>query len=349
MAQYIDFQPSDFFNTITWTGTGATNALTGVGFQPDFTWIKGRSVAYDHILQDAARGATYQLNSNNTDGQTNRTDELTSFDADGFTLGVDSTEGVVNNSGDTYVGWNWKMGTTTGISGGTITPTAYSFNATQKQSVIHYPGSDSNTEVPHGLGVAPGLIIIKKLNASGNDWRVYSQGTFTTTASNSLFLNETDASTSESERVTVVTSTTSSVATGGSINGSGNNYIAYCFASVPGYSKISTYTGNGNANGAFVHTGFRVGFVMTKRTNNTGPWMMFDDKRAGYNEANYIIYANTNATEDAGATPRIDLLSNGFKMRNADVDHNGDGSSYCYMAFAKYPFVSSNNVPTVAR
>ena len=142
---YISFQPSDFFNSLLWTGTGATNARTGLGFQPDLTWIKSRSYAFDHVVQDAVRGATYQLNTNINAGQTNRTDEVTSFDADGFTLGSDGTEGVVNKSGDTYIGWNWKAGTTTGIdtTGSTITPTAYSFNQTSGFSIVQYNGNDT--------------------------------------------------------------------------------------------------------------------------------------------------------------------------------------------------------------
>ena len=154
MAAYISFQPSDFFSTKLYTGTGGasgtTQTITGVGFQSDLSWIKGRE-GFDNVLQDSVRGATYQINSNNPDAQTNRTDELTAWTSDGFALGIDTFEGVVNNSGNTYASWNWKAGTTSGLTGGTITPTGYSLNTTPGQSIIAYTGTGTAATLPHGL------------------------------------------------------------------------------------------------------------------------------------------------------------------------------------------------------
>ena len=132
MAEYISFQPSDFFNTVLYTGNGTAigsggNAITGVGFQPDFTWIKNRDAGDNHILTDAVKGATKYISSDDADLQYTNTEYLTAFGADGFTVGSGNP---VNTNTEDFASWNWKMGTTSGLTGGTITPTAYSISTT---------------------------------------------------------------------------------------------------------------------------------------------------------------------------------------------------------------------------
>ena len=345
MAEYISFQPSDFFNTVLWTGTGASQAITGVGFQPDFVWGKKRSGAYFHGLFDSARGATKYIQSDATAAEVTNAESLKTFDVDGFTAG---TIGVLNEVAATYVGWNWKAGTTTGLTGGTITPSAYSINTTSGFSAIAYTGNAiSGATVPHGLGVAPKMIIVKALDV-GENWRVYHTGVDTSPQDKYMIL-DTTAAVADATWVwndTAPTSTLFSLGTGGSVNASGDDFIAYCFADVKGYSKFSSYTGNGNADGPFIYTGFRPSFVMVKKTAGES-WAIIDDKRLGYNVANYQLFAN--ATSIDTTETRADIVSNGFKVRTTNSEYNTVTGTYIYAAFAEFPIVSSNDVPVVAR
>ena len=176
MAEYISFQPSDFFNTKLYTGTGSSNAITGVGFQPDATWIKGRNTTYNHVFTDAVRGVTEELYPNTTGAEVTNAQGLTAFGSDGFTVGTDAG---YNGNTNTYVSWNWKAGTTTGIATNgstTITPSAYSFNQTSGFSIVQYTGnSTSGAKVAHGLGAVPEMIIVKTTNTS-NEWNIYHKG-----------------------------------------------------------------------------------------------------------------------------------------------------------------------------
>jgi len=342
---YISFQPSDFFNTKLWTGTGATHAITGVGFQPDFTWIKNTDGTKDHTLTDAVRGVDSQINTNNTSAASTNADQLTAFDSDGFTLGSDGSEGTVNNSGDTYVGWNWKMGTTSGLSGGTITPSSYSFNTTAGQSIIAYTGTGSAATVPHGLGATPGLVICKRLDGADNWWtHVKSM-----TGPQYMVLNGTGAVATATSvwNDTLPTSTVFSIGTDGGINASGGTFIAYCFAPKNGYSAMGSYTGNGNANGPFVYTGFRPAFILVKKVS-ASDWFIWDDKRSttGKNVCDDTIMSNNNSVE---TSVNIDINANGFKLRDTNVDANDAGSKFIYAAFAEFPVVSSNSKAGVAR
>jgi len=354
---YISFQPSDFFNSLLWTGTGATNARTGLGFQPDLTWIKCRDSAFDHVVQDAVRGATYQLNTNNNAGQTNRTDEVTSFDADGFTLGSDGTEGVVNNSGDTYIGWNWKAGTTTGIdtTGSTITPTAYSFNQTSGFSIVQYNGNDTaGAKIPHGLGVAPDFVIVKTLG-DANAWVCQHEALGPTYYQ---YIDTTAAATTGTTKFndTAPDAVNVTVGSGGNTNGSGGDspLIMYSFASKKGFSKVGVYNGNTETTtGApFIYTGFRPAFVIIKAQFQTTNWIISDSKRLGYNVDNNPLYTDVNVA--AGTANNLDLLSNGFKIRTGSGsgsvnEINTNGGYYNYIAFAEFPIVSSNSKAGTAR
>ena len=343
MAEYISFQPSDFFNPVLYTGTGTTHAITGVGLQPDFVWQKARDSTQNHRAIDSVRGGDKQNYPDLTNAEVTDSEFITAFGADGYTMGT--AGGNANDTSVDYVSWNWKMGTTSGLTGGTITPSAYSISTTAAQSVIAYTGTGVAATLPHGLGITPGLIICKRLDSADN-WWVHVESL---TGPQYLVLNSTGAVATATAvfNDTLPTSTLFSIGTDVGINASGGTYIAYCFAPIKGYSKFGGYTGNGNADGAFLYTGFRPAYVLIKKTNGTGSWWVFDNKRLGYNPATYRLYADAGTVENTTAV--IDFVSNGFKLRTTDGDLNGDGNTIIYAAFAEFPTVSSNDVPGVAR
>ena len=342
MAVYTTIDDAGlFFNPVLYTGTGSELTVTGVGFQSDWTWIKCRNAVNHQREYDAVRGANVVLYPNLTNQQYTLTQELKSWTSDGFVMG---TEAEINTNTNTYVGWNWKMGTTSGISGGTITPSSYSFSATAAQSIIAYTGTGVAATVPHGLGVTPGLIICKRTDAADN-WWVHVESL---TGPEYLVLNGTGAVASATAvfNDTLPDATVFSIGTDVGINASGGTYIAYCFAPIKGYSKFGVYIGNGNIDGPFVYTGFRPACIIRKK-DGTDDWMMVDNKRLGYNPNNaYLFPSGGNAESDI---TRIDLLSNGFKLRTTDAGDNGSGTDYLYMAWAESPFVNSEGVPTNAR
>ena len=337
------------FNTNLYTGNNSNTAHTGIGFQPDFVWLKVRNANGAHYLYDAIRGANKDINSNDDTAENTTTQNLMSFDSDGYTVG---TSNSVNTNGETMVGWNWKAGTGQGSSNtdGSINTTYTSVNTTAGFSISQYTGTgNSGATVGHGLGAAPGLILIKNISANSTNWGVYHKSLGGTKA---IFLDLNNAADTNSKYFND-TDPTSSVFTLGNYNdenSSGENHIAYCFAEKTGYSKFGSYTGNGNADGAFVYTGFKPAFVMIKKTDGTGYWVIQDNKRtstSGTNPNDKWIYPNESDAEyDASSYP-MDLLSNGFKIR-----HNGNyqntANNYIYMAFGQ-SLVGSNNVPCTAR
>jgi hypothetical protein len=343
MAYTTINKSGDYFNTKLYTGNGSSgHAITGVGFRPDFNWIKNRGAANSHIIHDVLRGVGYELQSNTTAAQ-GTADPFTSFDSDGFTLGGGG--GGINGNSETYVSWNWKAnGAGSANTDGTINTTATSVNTTAGFSISTYAGTGSNGTIGHGLGVAPKMIIIKRTSGT-EDWLVY------TTADGSLdylVLNSTGASGNSGNAVP--TNSVWSVGSNQVQNASGSNYVAYCFADVTGYSKIGSYTGTGVADGTFVYTGFKPAFILQKRTNSaTTGWGIIDNTRSPNNEMRNMLLANSNAVEDTSAAPAVDFLSNGFKWRTADGWFNGGGDPHIYMAFAEAPLVGSNNVPCTAR
>jgi len=344
---YISFQPSDYFNTKIWTGNGsAGNAQTGVGFQPDWVWYKARSQAYSHGLFDAVRGTSKQLYSNTTSDEATYSG-VTSFDSDGFTLGTDAGG---NGNGVTYVSWNWKAGTTSGIAtnGSTvITPSAYSFNQTSGFSIVQYTGNgNTTTKVAHGLGSVPKMIIIKKTSAAGDNWKVYHVSIGNTTA---LQLDNDGGTSGGSDNFYDTTPDTVNFTLGNhtSVNANGATYIAYVFAEKKGHSKFGSYAGNGNANGPFLYTGFKPAWIMFKRTDSSQSWNMLDNKRSPINAVDKYINAESNGAEDTFSFG--DFTSNGMKLRGTGTSFNASGGSYIYMAFAEEPLVSSNNIPATAR
>jgi len=344
---YISFQPSDYFNTKLYTGNGSTNAITGVGFQPDWVWVKNRTDAStNHLVTDAVRGATKCLFPNLTNAEVTEANALQSFNSDGFTLGSDSS---VNTNTKNWVSWNWRAnGQGSSNTDGTINTTYTSANTTSGFSIVKWTGTGANGTVGHGLGVAPSLIITKSL-ASTQEWCV---GSDALGWGNYLFLNETSASQSGSTywQSTAPTNQVFSVGTAGPTNSSSGDLIAYCFAEKTGFSKFGSYIGNGSTWGTFVNCGFKPAFLMLKKTSGTGDWFINDIKRNTFNVVNSQLYPNLNAAEEDTNATQLDILSNGFKLRGTTSNALNSGSdTYIFMAFAEAPLVSSNGVPAVAR
>ena len=336
-------------NTKLYTGNQTARSITGVGFQPDLVWIKPRdNGSWSHNLTDVVRGAGYGLFSDLNNAQYNYgtgTDgSVRTFDSDGFSIG---TATQVNNNSSNIVAWSWKAGGGQGSSNtdGSINTTYTSVNTTAGFSISKYTGnSTTGATVGHGLGATPKMIMIKSLGSE--NWEVYNENLGNTKG---MYLNGTDAAFSTSARWNN-TSPTNSVWTMGNtsaVNGSGVDYIAYCFAEKTGYSKFGSYTGNGNADGTFVPLTFSPSFIMIKVTSTTSNWGMFDNKRLGFNPKNEFVRANETAAESSDYDG-IDFLSNGFKLRTTSTLVNA-AQSYIYMAFAEAPLVGSNNVPCNAR
>ena len=344
---YTDIdKPSDYFNTKLYTGTGSSLANTGVGFQPDLTWIKGRSGATEHVLTDSVRGVTKELSSNDTVGEQTVAQGLTAFGSDGFTVG---TDGSYNTSSATYTSWNWKAGTTSGIAtnGSTdITPSAYSFNQTAGFNVFKFTGAgNSGDTVAHGLGAIPEFIIIK-VTGTTHGWITY-HGALGGTKNLNLETSNGAATAVSRWNNTNPDSVNITLGNSNNVNGASTEYICYAFSGKQGYSKFGEYTGNGNANGTFVFLGFKPAFILFKKYSDTSEWSMFDNKRNTFNVVNHHVYADLPNAE--GDDDDLDFLSNGFKHRSAAGNTNGSSATYIYAAFAEAPFVNSNEVPCNAR
>ena len=347
-------KPSDYFNTVLYTGNGSSgHAITGVGFQPDFLWLKPRSTTGYHRVFDVVRGAGKQIYPNETNQENTDTNQMSAFNSDGFTLGNETGS---NANGTTFVAWNWKAGTSftndassTGI--GTIDSTG-SVNTDAGVSIVSFTGTGSNGTIKHGLSTKPSMVIIKRRD-SANDWRVGSDGLTNWTKHVNLNTEAAQSDLASAFNSTAPTSSVFSVGTSISVNASGGTYIAYCFASINGYSKIGeTYTGNGNANGPFIYTGFKPAFILLKNTERVINWEMLDNKRpsTGQNPADDILFPNTSDAESSSQTDRlVDFVSNGIKIRGTSLQMNASGQKFIYMAFAENPFVASNFNAATAR
>ena len=321
----------------TYTGTGASQAIVNSGnntgavsFKPDFVWNKSRSNAYGHALYDSVRGVDKYLMSNNTNAEATLANSLNSFDAGGFTMG-----GQDNLNGATYVAWQWQagQGSTSSNTNGSITSTV-SVNATAGFSVVTYTGTGANATVGHGLGVAPKMIIVKNRSAV-TSWRIYQAYSNATPQNYTLYF-DTSAATAESAAWNNTAPTSSVFSVGTNNSASTNNYVAYCWSEIAGYSKFGSYTGNGSADGVFVFLGFRPRLVMYKRTDTVANWVIWDTSRNTYNVVNNYLLPNSSAAE--GVLASLDILSNGFKLRTTNADNNGSGGTFIYAAFAENPF-----------
>ena len=327
--------PSEHFNTVLYTGNNSTNAITGVGFQPDFFWGKARSGPQSHRLVDVLRGS-YNLYSDLTNAEDLQT---LSFTSDGFTW----ASGGANDNGKTYVAWNWKAnGTGVSNTNGSITSTV-SANVDAGFSIVSYTGTGANATVGHGLAKKPNIFMLKGRNDTPRNWRVYSD---TIGATKHLYLNTTASEQVSSTQFnnTEPTSSVFTIGSHGGVNTSTKDYIAYCFHSVDGYSKVGSYTGNMSADGPFVYTGFRPKYIMVKDSSTATGWYIYDTVRDIniHNPAYKTLVPNTSGAESGSATSHWDILSNGFKPRYANNEWNANGSTMIYIAFAEVPFKFSN-------
>ena len=351
MAYTTIDDPSAYFQTAIWSGTGSALSVTFDGnsdMQPDMVWVKNRTTSSDHRLSDSVRGTSSHLVPNDAAAIDTSSTALTAFNSDGFSVG---TEQSYSQSGKNHVGWAWKAGTSftndaSGTGIGTI-DSAGSVSTDAGFSITKFTADGNNLTAAHGLGVAPTMIITKNLSIS-KQWSVYHSSLG---AGKAIFLNVTDVADTDNTywNNTAPTSTTLSYGTW-SGNNNGNEIIAYCFAEKKGYSKFGSYTGNGNADGTFVYTGFKPAFVMQKSTTTTYGWQIYDNKRGGFNPENDELVANLDSAETDGSGNGFpDFYSNGFKLRNTDINKNASGVTYIYMAFAENPFVTSTGVPATAR
>ena len=352
MAYTTIDDPSAHFHTQLWTGNGGNQSITNDAnagdFKPDWIWTTSRSNAYNNGMFDSSRGVQKEISSNQANAEATLSGGVNSFDTDGFTFNGAS----YNTNGYTFVGWQWKAngGTTSSNSNGSITSTVQA-NTTAGFSIVTYAGSNSASTVGHGLGAVPEVIFVKNRDASAN-WKSYHKPISET---HTLSLNGTGAkSDQESFNDTAPTSTVFSLlGNTDNVNRSGENFVAYCFTPIKGYSKFGKYKGNATSgdDGTFVYTGFKPAWIMVKSSSNSGQeWVIFDNKRDTFNEMDAWLYANATTAEDSGGDEReVDFVSNGFKFRNAGGPTSYSGRTYIYMAFAEHPFVSSEGVPVTAR
>jgi len=343
MAFSAIIKPTDYFNTILWNGNSSTQAITGVGFAPDFVWGKQRSGTEPHQVLDKIRGANNILTPNTSAAALADSQILNSFDSDGFTLG---NQNQLNDTGATYASWNWKGGGT-GVSNaeGDITSTV-SANTTSGVSIIKFTGNSSTSQsFGHGLNGTPKIWFIKNISVGGDNWQVYIDGIRlkldTTEVGEANYLMTANA--------TTITTPSSSGAGWGNYNG--QDFMVYAFQNIQGFSKAGSYTGNGNADGTFIYTGFKVGWILIKDSGRAESWYIFDNRRLGYNGGMADLIANSTATESGSSATLLDFLSNGFKLTGTTDHLNGSGQNFIYMAFAETPFVanSGESIPTTAR
>jgi len=336
MAYTTIDDPSAYFQTTLYSGTGSSQAVTNTGnsdLQPDWVWLKVRSNGtYGHVVFDSVRGVNKALfpNANNVEEDQSSDVSLSSFNSDGFTVGGYFNN--VNQSGQTFVSWQWKKTADAGFD--IVTATG---NATAKT-------------IAHSLSAVPHVMIAKEKSGSINDWTVYHHKNTAAPETDSLILNETNATADQNTHWndTAPTSSVFTVGTGSVVNRNSSTYVYYLFSEKQGYSKFGSYTGNGNADGTFVYTGFKPAFVLLRRTDAARDWLLHDNKRFPFNQAvAKILKPNTTAAESD--TGNIDILSNGFKLLSTGSNSNASGGAYIYIAFAEQPFVTSTGVPATTR
>ena len=354
MADYTDIDDSSaFFQTKLYTGNGGTNAITFDGLndmQPDWVWIKNRTLSggYAHNLFDSVRGTNKKLVTNDTRVETSETNALNSFNSNGFTLGEDSGTEEVNRDDGVQVSWNWKAGTSFSNDASATSVVSIdsvgSVSTTAGFSIISWTSpNNSVATIAHGLGSVPTMIIMKKRGATGG-WVTYHRALENT---HGIFLSTTAAKEDNAAFFNDTSPTSTVFTTGSDAALVSNTMIAYCFADVQGFSKMGSYVGNGNANGPYIHLGFKPAFLLVKLASGTDDWQILDNKRSPNNIVGGYLRPN-----DSGVTVDndvIDFTSNGFKLRTSAGSWNPAGGTFIYMAFAEQPFVTSTGVSATAR
>ncbi len=329
--------PNNHFDILLYTGTGSSHNVTGLEFQPDWTWIKKRSGSDHHNIADAVRGAGISLRPSNANAETSTSGAINAFLSNGFTV-VDA--GETNESGYTYVAWNWNAGgSTVTNTDGTISAQVRA-NASAGFSISTYTANGTaGATIGHGLGVKPDLIIIK-CRSNSDDWMVYHKGANSYVDPEDYYLTLNGyAADVNSPNMLNDTAPTSSVITlnnDGSVNSGSRTYVMYSFSEIEGYSKFGRYVGNGNSNGTYVFTGFRPTFVITRGLHGTS-WYLWDSSRNTYNPVDKELNSN-NTQSEATFSNAMDFLSNGFKLRTSNDGFNYNNYDYIYIAFAEAPF-----------
>ena len=354
MAYTTIDKPSDYFNTKLYTGNGTDNNSTqsiNMGLQPDLCWIKNRNLsgasAQAHHIFDNVRGGNLRLMSDFSSAESDKSDRFNGITSTGFDLVQD--DAGTNESPETYVAWGWKAGTSftndasaTGI--GSIDSTG-SVSDASGFSIVSYTGTGSAGTIKHGLSAAPNFMIVKNRDAA-RSWNVYFGD-----PTDYMYLNDTAAAADYNEiwNDTAPTTSVFSVGTDNGVNQSGEKYIAYIFAEKKGYSKFSSWIGNGSSNGPFCFTGFKPSFIIGKNTSRSEDWFMLDNKRDTFNPVDERLQPNSNGAEATVTSLGIDFCANGFKLRGATNQYNPSGETMIYMAFAENPFTTSTGVPACAR
>ena len=349
MAAYTTIDnPELYFQVKTYTGNGTDDTDITLGaeedMQPDMIWFKERGGAETPALFDSPRGVHNRLFPSTSDAEAAATNSLQAFLSDGWTMGVNDQ---LNTNTDTYVAWCWKAnGSGSSNTAGSINTTATSANTTSGFSISTYTGTGSAATIGHGLGAVPDVVIVKGRTIAAS-WRMYHSANNNT---DYMTLSTTDyvVTSGSNWNDTTPTSTVFSLGTDAAINGS-YNYVAYAWTSIQGFSKFGGYTGNGNADGPYIHLGFKPAFLICKRKDSGGVnnWKATDHKRDPHNLVRATMNLDSNGAE--GAEDHVDYLANGFKIRRTGNDINNNGGTYIYLAFAEAPFVNSNGVPCNAR
>ena len=342
-------KPGGYFNTVLYTGSGAVDKdVTGVGFQPDLSWIKCRSETMEHVITDAVRGAGNIIKSNDTSAEADWTDYVGPILSDGIRLNDVSQGDAVNKTDATYAIWNWKASGGSGSANtqGDIDSTV-SVNDDAGFSIVTYTGNRTGagvSTVGHGLSSAPKVVITKSRSNVTNWWMQHAG---TTAASNLLQINTQDqppAQVDKSSNGTLSRPTSTVFGTNytDGLGTNGHTMVAYCWAEVEGYSKFGSFTGNSSSNGPFIFTNFLPAWILIKKATATGRYSVWDNKRNTFNPVNSILAWNSTYAEGTGSTWWIEQHSNGFKIRTSETEVNLNNATMIYMAFAASPFKTSN-------
>ena len=345
MAYSTIDDPTLYFNTVLYTGTGSEQTVSGVNFSPGLTWLKSRSNGQPNVLSDSVRGGNKQLYSADTQAETTYGQYLKSFNSDGFVLGTDSG---INQSSQTFVSWNWKAGGSASNNTDGNKTISLSVNTTAGFSVGTYAGTGQDSTIGHGLGAVPDWLMIKNRSSGSRKWQLWHNGLTGTNKYLAIDRSDAELTDTASWDNTAHSNTVWNTYGSGEANQNGENFVCYAWTSIQGFSKFGSYTGNGNANGPFIYTGFKPAWIMTKQINGGSSWIVHDNKRDPINAVTEYFTVEEN---DAAGTlaNSFDLCSTGFKVRTSNGDRNSSGDIFAYWAFAESPLVNSEGIPNNAR
>lgn len=356
-------RPQRHFDTVTFTGNGSTGqSITSLEFQPDLIWLKNRSATNNHAMVNSVVGRAKGLypDSNSAEFNSSTGRDVASFDISGFTVGEPEQASSTNNNGSNIVAWCWKAGGSSTVTNNDGNNTSQvSVNAEAGFSILTYTGNgtnNSNITMGHGLGKKPGWVIIKNRDSTADfvTWITGIGGSADDNQKN-LGLNVTSSAGQNSDQFRYTDSSVIAVrstdSTNGKVNKNGDNYVAFCWIEIPGYSKFGIYTGNGSTDGPTVDLGFRPAYILLKRADGSAPWRIFDNKRpdiSEYNNNTYRLHADDTTVENTGV-PYMDFLSNGFKIKDNGSYINGSGNDYVYATFAAQPGLTPYDIFATAR